>query len=211
VSAAGSSAERWGQELRAGARKGLWRRLLAVLGVTAHTRRADARADSCDAGAAGERRTAVLLAELEGFGWRVLHDRAIPGARSANADHVVISPGGRVFLVDSKLWSGKHGSTDGRGGWLWHGDRPADRAVDSLLFEAELVARALRTVVQPVIVMHNAPVQGDGFKVREVPVIPASRLVVLLAANDGPRNPGALWLGQHAAAVLPPRSGWGVR
>jgi len=204
VSAAGSSAERWGQELRAGARKGLWRRLLAVLGVTAHTRRADARADSCDAGAAGERRTAVLLAELEGFGWRVLHDRAIPGARSANADHVVISPGGRVFLVDSKLWSGKHGSTvHARGDQLWHGDRFADRAIGSLLFEKDLIERVLGVPVQPVVVVHSAPVQGEGFKVRDVPVVPAARLVVLLAANDGPRDAGAYRLAGEADRLLP--------
>jgi hypothetical protein len=44
-------------------------------------------------GAAGERRTARLLAALERQGWAVLHDLAVPGSR-ANIDHLVIGPGG---------------------------------------------------------------------------------------------------------------------
>ena len=43
--------------------------------------------------AAGERRTARLLAPLERQGWAVLHDLAIPGS-TANIDHLVIGPGG---------------------------------------------------------------------------------------------------------------------
>src|SRR4029453_17549399 len=56
-------------------------------------------------GAAGERRTARLLAPLEGLGWVVLHDLAVPGSR-ANIDHLVIGPGG-VFVIDSKLYRGR--------------------------------------------------------------------------------------------------------
>jgi hypothetical protein len=51
-------------------------------------------------GAAGERRTARLLAPLERRGWAVLHDLAIPGTQ-ANLDHLVIGPGG-VLVID---WS----------------------------------------------------------------------------------------------------------
>jgi Nuclease-related domain len=50
-------------------------------------------------GAAGERRTARVLAALERQGWAVLHDLAVPGS-PANLDHLVIGPGG-VFLIDS--------------------------------------------------------------------------------------------------------------
>ncbi|NUS25083.1 MAG: NERD domain-containing protein [Streptomyces sp.] len=207
MSGAGSSAEGWARQLRADARRGVWRRVLSMLGITAHTRRADAQAADCDAGAKGEQMTAALLAPLALAGWTVLHDRAIPGARKANADHVVVSPGARVFLVDSKLWSAKTGLVRVEGGRLWHGRRYADKAVDSLLFEQVMVSRALRAPVQPVVVVHNAVVAGGGFKVREVPVVPASRLVELLRANDEPVNPGALWLAQTAAAVLPPYGG----
>jgi hypothetical protein len=189
----------------------VWRRLLTLLGVSVHTRRADAKAAACDAGARGEQRTAALLAPLEASGWRVLHDRAIPGAHSANADHVLISPGARVFLVDTKLWSAQY-DVHATGGTLWHGKagrRQADRSqsVRSVLYETELVSRALGVPVQPVIAVHNAPVAGDGFFVQGVPVVPAGRLVELLRANDGPRDPGAAQLGVLAVQRLPPYPG----
>jgi Nuclease-related domain len=44
-------------------------------------------------GAAGERRTARVLAALERQGWAVLHDLAVPRSR-ANLDHLVIGPAG---------------------------------------------------------------------------------------------------------------------
>ena len=56
-------------------------------------------------GAAGERRTARLLAALECQGWAVLHDLALPGSQ-ANLDHLVIGPGG-VFVIDSKQYRGR--------------------------------------------------------------------------------------------------------
>ena len=56
-------------------------------------------------GAAGERRTARRLAQLERHGWAVLHDLAVPGSR-ANLDHLVIGPGG-VFVIDSKQYRGR--------------------------------------------------------------------------------------------------------
>jgi Nuclease-related domain len=63
-------------------------------------------------GAAGERRTARLLGQLEWHGWAVLHDLALPGSR-ANLDHLVIGPGG-VFVIDSKHYRG-HLRLDGSG------------------------------------------------------------------------------------------------
>jgi hypothetical protein len=55
-------------------------------------------------GAAGERRTARLLAPLERHGWAVLHDLAIPNSQ-ANIDHLVIGPGG-VLAIDTKHYPG---------------------------------------------------------------------------------------------------------
>lgn len=201
---AGGSAGRWAQELRAGARRGVWRRVASFLGITAHTRAADAQAANCEAGRVGERATAVLLAELKPLGWKVLHDRRIPGCDRANADHVVVSPGGRIFLIDSKLWSYKTGRVHLRAGRLWHGDRYADKAVDSLVFEATMVERAVRTDVTALMAVHSAPVWGDGFSIRGVSVMPARRLVSLLTFNDLPRNPGARWLAQTVEEKLPP-------
>ena len=71
-------------------------------------------------GAAGERRTARLLAPLEWHGWAVLHDLALPGS-PANLDHLAIGPGG-VFVIDSKQYRGRlQLDPSGR---LWHGPRP---------------------------------------------------------------------------------------
>ncbi|MYW46362.1 nuclease-related domain-containing protein [Streptomyces sp. SID161] len=185
----------------------MWRWVLASLGLSPAARRADARAADCHAGSIGEQRTAVLLQPLQAAGWTVLHDRAIPGARSANADHVLVSPGARVFLVDSKLWSARY-PVHGAGGTLWHGQegRPqADRskAVRSILYETDLAARAVGVPVQPVIAMHNAAVAGEGFFVQGVPVVPASRLVEVLVGNDGPRSPAAGRLAVTVVRALP--------
>lgn len=206
MSAAGRSAERWAVQLRQDARRGLWRRLLAWLGWSPAVRRADAQAAHCEAGAKGEQMTAVLLRPLEAAGWTVLHDRAIPGAKRANADHVLVSPGARVFVVDSKLWSARW-PVHGEGGRLWHGSHARDGSVRAVVFEADMVARALAVPVQPVIAVHNADVAGGGFMVGGVPVVPAGRLVEVLVGNDGPRAADASWLGKLAAQRLPAYGG----
>jgi hypothetical protein len=54
-------------------------------------------------GADGEVRTGRLLETLEAEGFRVLHDRKIPGARSANIDHIVIGPPG-IYVVETKSY-----------------------------------------------------------------------------------------------------------
>lgn len=203
-----NSAARQSAAIRARARRGVWRRVLAWLGVTAHTRRADAQARAWDAGAKGEAATKALLSVLEREGWKVFHDRALPGAHSANADHVLVSPGARVFLVDTKLWSAR-GSQVVRavGGRLMHGQRVADKAIRNVLFEADLVSRAVGVPVQPLIAVHGAPVEGGGFIVRDVPVVPADRLLVLLRGNGGPRAANASELAARVGRVLPPYAG----
>jgi Nuclease-related domain len=204
VSAAGGSAAARAAALRAGARRGLWRRICAWLGIGPAVRRADAQAAAWDAGAIGEAHTAALLSALEREGAVVLHDRAIPGAGKANADHVVISPGARVFVVDSKLWSAS-GSVREVDGKLMHGQRNADKDIRNVRFEADLVGRVLGVPVMPLIAVHNAPVAGQGFILRDVPVVPAGRLVELLRANDWPRVAGvARELARRADQVLPP-------
>ena len=56
-------------------------------------------------GAEGEERLGRRLQKLERHGFRVLHDRLVPGSR-ANVDHLVIGPTG-LFAVDAKNYSGK--------------------------------------------------------------------------------------------------------
>lgn len=50
-----------------------------------------------------ERQVAGSLAPLTAVGYTFLHDRAWPGSRSAQIDHVLVGPGG-LFIVDTKAW-----------------------------------------------------------------------------------------------------------
>lgn len=54
-------------------------------------------------GAAGERRVAEVLAQIERI--EVLHDRLAPGRGAANIDHIVVGGAG-VFVIDTKKYSG---------------------------------------------------------------------------------------------------------
>jgi hypothetical protein len=59
-----------------------------------------------EVGADGEAATASALTPLETEGWRVLHDRRMPGRVRANIDHLTIGPGG-VWVIETKHWSGR--------------------------------------------------------------------------------------------------------
>jgi hypothetical protein len=141
-------------------------------------------------GAAGERRTARLLNQLERQGWVVLHDLAIPGSR-ANLDHLVIGPGG-VFVVDSKLYRGRlRLDSSGR---LWHGHYPLAATLQAVSFEADQAALVLTdpdVVVRPIMAVHGVQVPWGKVVTHGVPVVPARRLPSML--------------GQHPAVLGPQR------
>jgi hypothetical protein len=129
-------------------------------------------------GAAGERRTARLLAGLERQGWVVLHDLAVPGSR-ANLDHLVIGPGG-VFVIDSKQYRGRlQLDPTGR---LWHGRYPLAPALRAVSFEADQAARVLPDpgVVVPIVAVHGAQVPWGKVVMDGVPVVSARRLPSML-------------------------------
>ncbi|MFE7780338.1 nuclease-related domain-containing protein [Streptomyces nigrescens] len=187
----------------------LWQRVLLAVGVTtpgmAKARRSAA---NWRAGAEGERRTAQLLAPLGQEGWYVLYDLAV-GAR-ANVDALLVSPDTQVFTLDSKLWAARDEQRQPRvvhldGGRLMHGKADRDRQVDTALWETGEVSKALGVPVTPLIVVHNAPVDGGGFHVRGVAVFPADRLLELLRHNAvGQPDPvEARRLAELAAARLP--------
>jgi hypothetical protein len=129
-------------------------------------------------GAAGERRTARVLAALERHGWAVLHDLALPGSR-ANLDHLVIGPGG-VFVIDSKQYRGRL-QLD-RSGQLWHGRYPLAKTLQAVSFEADQAALILTDpdVVVPVMAVHGTQVPWGKVVVNGVPVVPARRLPSML-------------------------------
>jgi hypothetical protein len=130
-------------------------------------------------GAAGERRTARLLAALERHGWAVLHDLAVPGSR-ANIDHLVIGPGG-VFVVDSKQYRGRlQLDPSGR---LWHGRSPLAPTLRAVSFEADQAAQVLPdpgVVVVPIVAVHGAQVPWGKVLMEGIPVVPAKRLPSML-------------------------------
>jgi Nuclease-related domain len=131
-------------------------------------------------GAAGERRTAHLLAPLERHGWAILHDLAVPGSRS-NIDHLVIGPGG-VFVVDSKQYRGRlQLDPSGR---LRHGRYPLAPTLRAVSFEADEAAQVLADpqVVVPIVAVHGAEVPWGKVVVEGVPVVPARRLPTMLRA-----------------------------
>jgi hypothetical protein len=145
-------------------------------------------------GAAGERRTARLLAALERHGWAVLHDLALPGSR-ANLDHLAIGPGG-VFVIDSKHYRGRlQLDPSGR---LWHGRYPLAPALRAVSFEADQAALVLTdpdVVVVPIMVVHGAQVPWGKVVVNGVPVVAARRLPSMLwqlPAVLGPERVAAL-------------------
>jgi hypothetical protein len=105
-------------------------------------------------GAAGERRTARLLAPLERQGWAVLHDLAVAGSR-VNLDHLVIGPGG-VFVIDSKRYRGRL-QLDPMGR-LRHGRYPLAPTLRAVSFEADQAAQILPdpgVVVVPIVAVHG--------------------------------------------------------
>jgi nuclease-like protein len=132
-------------------------------------------------GAAGERRTARLLGQLERHGWAVLHDLAVPGSR-ANLDHLVIGPGG-VFVIDSKHYRGRlHLDPSGR---LWHGRFPLAPALRAVSFEADQAAQALPDpgmAVVPIMAVHSPQVPWGKVVIDGVPVVSAVRLPSMLRA-----------------------------
>ncbi|MDX5570258.1 nuclease-related domain-containing protein [Streptomyces sp. ID05-04B] len=177
-------------------------RLAEALGIP--TRRGR-EAAQWEAGAAGERRTAVRLAALEREGWTVLHDRALPRGR-ANVDHLAISPRGRVYLPDTKRWSARRPLTvsDGR---LLHGHRDVTSRLRGLRHEAQAVARALNIPVRPLAVMDGPPMPANGLVLDGLFIVRADRLCEELRRLDAllqapHRGPAAL--AATADRLLPP-------
>ena len=132
-------------------------------------------------GAAGERRTARLLAPLERRGWVVLHDLAIPGSE-ANIDHVVIGPGG-VLVVDSKQYRGRLHLD--RYGMVWHGRHLLVSALRKVLWQADQADQVLGIAditVAAIVAVHGASVPWGLLQADGVTIVPARRVPDLLQA-----------------------------
>src|SRR5215218_8568068 len=149
-------------------------------------------------GAAGERRTARLLAALERRGWAVLHNLAIPGTQ-ANIDHLVIGPGG-VLVVDSKRYRGRLRLD--RDGMVWHGRHLLVSALRKVLWAADQADEALGVAditVAAVVAVHGASVPWGLLQADGVTIVPARRLPGLLQALPPRLGPEQVaWLADRA-------------
>jgi hypothetical protein len=149
-------------------------------------------------GAAGERRTARLLAPLERRGWAVLHDLAIPGS-PANLDHLVIGPGG-VLVIDSKQYRGRL-RLDGYG-MVWHGRHLLVSALRKLLWQADQADEVLGVAdvqVAAIIAVHRTSVPGGLLQAEGVTIVPARRVPDLLQALPPMLGPEQVaWLADRA-------------
>ncbi len=134
---------------------------------------------SWQTGAAGEVRTGRRLEPLEAEGFRILHDRKIPGSR-ANIDHVVIGPPG-VFVVETKSYKGSLQIRDGEifvagrrnNGWIDEVRRETAAVETSLADEIAAHGWALT----PVICIHRADLPWFRSEVQGARVVSGKDLV----------------------------------
>jgi hypothetical protein len=117
-------------------------------------------------GAAGERRTGVVLRVVEAEGWQVLHDE--PLGRGGNLDHLVLGPNG-VFLLETKTIRGSATVDDGvlmvrsrDAGNVFRHRGLRERLIARSAALADEIARSsrIRPWVRPVVVVWGAFPQG---------------------------------------------------
>jgi hypothetical protein len=137
-------------------------------------------------GAEGELRTGRLLEPLEREGFRILHDRKIPGSR-ANIDHIVIGPPG-IFVVETKSLGG---SLQIRGNDVFVAGRRKTRMIDEVKREALAVQTALTDelaaggwTITPVICVHRADLPWFRSEVAGIRIVSGKDLVTRLRMPD---------------------------
>jgi hypothetical protein len=159
-------------------------------------------------GAEGEVRTGRLLGPLAAEGFRILHDRKIPGARNANIDHIVFgSPG--VFVIETKSYSG---SLQIRGNEIFVAGRRKNGWIDEVKREAAAVEAALADeiaahgwTVTPVICVHRADLPWFRSEAAGVRIVSGTDLVKRLRKADPVLSPADVErLAGLAAARLRP-------
>ena len=159
-------------------------------------------------GADGEVRTGRLLETLEADGFRILHDRKIPGARSANIDHIVIGPPG-IYVVETKSYKG---SLQIRGNEVFVAGRRKNGWIDEVNGEAAAVRTALADevlahgwTVTPIICVHRADLPWFRSEVKGVRIVSGKDLVDRLRKADPVLSPADIeCLAAIAAARLRP-------
>jgi len=159
-------------------------------------------------GADGEAHTGRLLESLEADGFRVLHDRKIPGARSANIDHIVIGRPG-IYVVETKSYTG---ALQIRGDEVFVAGRRKNGWIDEVDREAAAVRSALANeiaahgwTVTPIICVHRADLPWFRSEVQGVRIVSGKDLVKRLRKADPVLSPADVdRIADLAAARLRP-------
>ncbi|MFF0009636.1 NERD domain-containing protein [Streptomyces tibetensis] len=192
MSVFGNSASREAARIRACGRRGLWGHVTAWAGLNPQAAAADAVAARWELGARAERDTVRLLRPLRLRGWRLRHDRRLPGRRF-NIDHAKVSPCGTAVVVgDTKRWP-VGWEVWAEGGRLWCGREDRHGEAVKVARYAQLVAGAVGmpgVVVWPLLIVHGSTVRGGHLQVATeagvVQVVAAGELRrVLRAAPAG--------------------------
>ncbi|SEG27588.1 Nuclease-related domain-containing protein [Thermomonospora echinospora] len=152
---------------------------LAFVAHLAHTRYRPGPVTGWRRGALAERRTGRRLARL-GRGYRVLHDRALPGTPATNLDHLVIGPTGVHAIVSRRWRPGTRLWADRRR--MWAGRRP----VTTLPVAAVRIARTVGELlgaelgqevpVSAIVAVHGARLPDEGLEHRGAIFQQAARL-----------------------------------
>lgn len=177
------------------------------------------------AGGYGERKTGVLLLGLaRGQGTMIFHDVALPGAKSANIDHVVVgkSREGKpcAFIIDSKFYglSRLKGNDPGEvtydmatKGYVHRQGartREIDQSINTALWGAETVQKVTGIEdVRVIMAIHNADVAPHlVFERRGVPVEVMSAWALVEKIETrlmSPKSAVATALGKGASPLSP--------
>jgi hypothetical protein len=143
---------------------------VAVAVISVHTIYLRARPDTLAGwrrGAAAERRTGRRLARLDPACFHVLHDRALPGVRRFNLDHLVVGHTG-VYAIASRRWPFYVRLR--AGDRLWAGARPVTRLLAMTRRAARITSDCLtdelgqHVGVSPIIAVHGPRVPAAGIR-----------------------------------------------
>ncbi|MET8538027.1 nuclease-related domain-containing protein [Streptomyces sp. NPDC005065] len=149
----------------------------------------------------GEEATAARLKPLARAGWTVLHDCALPTG-DANVDHLLVSPGGVVIVLDSKKWSARW-PLQVESGRLMHDNRDVTRRLNGIRHEARTVARVHGCPVIPLVSMDGAPLVDGELVLDGIRIVPADRTVPVLRSLARRHRAVGEHPGQRAAHLFP--------
>jgi len=185
-----------------------------MLQVREHEQKAKAchlQAERESRGLEGERVVGAVLDELGAAGWRVFHDRRLPGS-VANIDHIAVGPGG-IVAIDAKAYRGQAVIV---GDELRVGGRRRVNELDAVIRYARTVAATVRAgmphlgtvVAYPVICFSGSVALPMPVTLRDVTLIEHGVLGQWMRSLPPFLPPQLVWqIGEVIEVGHPPRTG----